>query len=79
MMSVLANTTYRRLFAAQILSLIGTGLTTVALGLLAYEIAGANAGQVLGIALAIKMIAYVGISPFAGALAGFLPRRAGEG
>ena len=75
MMSVLANTTYRRLFAAQILSLIGTGLTTVALGLLAYEIAGANAGQVLGIALAIKMIAYVGISPFAGALAGFLPRR----
>lgn len=75
MLSVLANRTYRHLFAAQVLSLIGTGLTTVALGLLAYELAGADAGQVLGIALAIKMIAYVGVSPFAGALAGLLPRR----
>lgn len=76
MLSILANRTYRNLFAAQILSLIGTGLTTVALGLLAYEIAGAEAGQVLGIALAIKMIAYVGVSPFAGAIAGWVPRRA---
>jgi len=75
MLSALANRTYRHLFAAQILSLIGTGLTTVALGLLAYDLAGADAGQVLGIALAIKMIAYVGVSPFAGALAGLLPRR----
>lgn len=75
MLSVLANRTYRHLFGAQILSLIGTGLTTVALGLLAYDLAGADAGQVLGIALAIKMIAYVGISPFAGAIAGLLPRR----
>jgi MFS family permease len=75
MLSVLANRTYRHLFAAQVLSLIGTGLTTVALGLLAYELAGADAGQVLGVALAIKMIAYVGVSPFAGALAGLLPRR----
>jgi MFS family permease len=75
MLSVLASRTYRNLFAAQVLSLIGTGLTTVALGLLAYDLAGAHAGQVLGIALAIKMIAYVGVSPFAGALAGLLPRR----
>jgi MFS family permease len=76
MIAVLRNRTYRHLFSAQILSLIGTGLTTVALGLLAFEIAGPEAGQVLGIALAIKMIAYVGVAPFAGALAGLLPRRA---
>lgn len=76
MLSILANRTYRNLFAAQVLSLIGTGLTTVALGLLAYDIAGADAGQVLGVALAVKMIAYVGVSPFAGALAGWMPRRA---
>lgn len=75
MLSVLANPTYRRLFAAQALSLLGTGLTTVALGLLAWELAGANAGLVLGTALAIKMIAYVGIAPIAGALAGRFPRR----
>jgi MFS family permease len=76
MLSVLANHTYRHLFAAQALSLIGTGLTTVALGLLAYDLAGADAGAVLGTALAVKMIAYVGIAPFAGAFASRLPRRA---
>ncbi len=75
MIGILRNLTYRRLFAAQILSLLGTGLTTVALGLLAYDLAGANAGAVLGTALAIKMIAYVSVAPIAGALAGRFPRR----
>jgi len=75
MLSVLANRTYRHLFAAQVIALIGTGLMTVALGLLAYKIAGEKAGAVLGTALAIKMIAYVGIAPVAGSLAGYLPRR----
>ena len=75
MLSVLNNRTYRRLFAAQVLSLIGTGLTTVALGLLAYELAGTDAGLVLGTALALKMMAYVGLAPIAGALAGRMPRR----
>lgn len=76
MWQILANRTYRHLFVAQVLALVGTGLATVALGLLAYELAGANAGQVLGTALAIKMIAYVVVSPVATALLGRLPRRA---
>src|SRR5215203_6710955 len=76
MLAVLANRTYRRLFAAQVVALIGTGLLTVALGLLAYEIAGERAGAVLGTALAIKMIAYVGVAPMVGAYANLLPRRA---
>ncbi|HDZ73259.1 MAG TPA: MFS transporter [Aurantimonas coralicida] len=76
MLSVLRHRTYRHLFTAQVLSLIGTGLTTVALGLLAYDLAGADAGAVLGTALAIKMVAYVGVSPFAGVLTSYLPRRA---
>ncbi|YBW40240.1 MFS transporter [Nitrobacter sp. TKz-YC01] len=75
MLSILANRTYRHLFAAQVIALIGTGLMTVALGLLAFEIAGDRAGAVLGTALAIKMIAYVGIAPIAGSLAGHAPRR----
>lgn len=75
MFSVLANRVYRHLFAAQALSLIGTGLTTVALGLLAYDLADGEAGLVLGIALAIKMVAYVGIAPIAGAIATHFPRR----
>jgi len=76
MLSVLANRTYRHLFAAQVIALIGTGMMTVALGLLAYKIAGDKAGSVLGTALAIKMIAYVGVAPVVGGFANFLPRRA---
>ena len=76
MLAILANRTYRHLFAAQVIALAGTGLMTVALALLAYELAGPDAGAVLGTALAIKMIAYVSVAPLVGDLAGRLPRRA---
>jgi MFS family permease len=75
MLSVLENRTYRHLFAAQIIALLATGLATVALGLLAYDMAGNNASEVLGTAFAIKMIAYVGIAPIATAFVERLPRR----
>jgi MFS family permease len=75
LLAPLADQIYRRLFAAQALSLVGTGLTTVALALLAYDLAGENAGAVLGTALALKMIAYVGIAPIVGAIVHRLPRR----
>lgn len=75
MLEVLRNRTYRHLFGAQVIALVGTGLATVALGLLAYDIAGSEAGAVLGTALAIKMIAYVTVAPVAGAFAEILPRR----
>jgi MFS family permease len=76
MLGLLGNRTYRHLFLAQIIALLGTGLATVALGLLAFELAGAEAGVVLGTALAIKMLAYVGVAPVAAAFAERLPRRA---
>ena len=69
MLAILENRTYRHLFLAQVIALVGTGLATVALGLLAFELAGAEAGAVLGTALAIKMIAYVGVAPVASAFA----------
>jgi len=75
-LSVLANRTYRHLFLAQVIALVGTGLATVALGLLAYDIAGGDAGAVLGTALAIKMVAYIGVAPVVGAFANRVPRRA---
>ncbi|HEX2256820.1 MAG TPA: MFS transporter, partial [Afifellaceae bacterium] len=75
MLSPLADRTYRRLFAAQVSALLGTGLSTVALALLAYDLAGGNAGAVLGTALALKMVAYVGIAPIIGGFAHYLPRR----
>lgn len=76
MLEVLANRTYRPLFFAQVVALTGTGLATVALGLLAFELAGADAGAVLGTALAIKMTAYILVAPVVGAYADRLPRRA---
>ena len=76
MLAILKNRTYRHLFAAQVIALIGTGLATVALGLLAWELAGENAGLVLGTALAIKMVAYVTLAPIASAFADRVPRRA---
>ena len=76
MLKVLANRTYRHLFLAQVIALLGTGLATVALGLQAFELADGNAGAVLGTALAIKMIAYVVVAPIATAFTEQLPRRA---
>jgi len=76
MLTPLRNPTFRHLFAAQVVALLGTGLATVALGLLAWRLAGDNAGAVLGTALAIKMIAYVALAPLAAAVAERLPRRA---
>jgi MFS family permease len=76
MLHILANRTYRHLFLAQVIALVGTGLLTVALGLLAFELAGEDAGAVLGTALAIKMVAYVGVAPVASAFAERIPRRA---
>ena len=76
MLSPLRSRTYRHLFAAQVIALLGTGLATVALGLVAFQLAGSDAGAVLGTALAIKMVAYVSIAPIAGAFANQFPRRA---
>lgn len=66
---------YYHLFFAQVIALVSTGVATVALALLAYKLAGADAGAVMGTALAIKMLAYVVIAPVAAAFAERLPRR----
>ena len=53
MLAALRNRAYARLFAAQVLALVGTGLLTVALGLLAVDVAGNEAGIVINTALKI--------------------------
>lgn len=75
LLNVLRHRRYRRLFAAQVVALVGTGLLTVALGLLAYDIAGSDAGAVLGTALAIKMVAYVAVAPVITAVTDRVPRK----
>jgi hypothetical protein len=47
----------------------------VVLGLLAFDLAGEDAVAVLGTALAVKMIACLGIAPIAAAFGELLPRR----
>lgn len=68
-MRLFAIRDFRHLFSAQIIALFGTGLATVALGLLAYELSGPSAGAVLATALTIKMAMYVLIAPLAAAYA----------
>lgn len=68
MLIVLRNTTFRRMFTAHCVALMGTGVLTVALGLLAYELGGGDAAVILGTAMMVKMIAYVFLTPFLSAL-----------
>ena len=75
MLSILRHRVYRHLFAAQVISLLGTGMATVALSLMAFELAGGNAGTVLATALTIKMLAYVFVSPLLAALFQGRPRK----
>lgn len=75
MLAVLRDQAYAKLFSAQMIALLGTGLLTVALGLLAFDVAGSNAGLVLGLALTVKMVAYVAVAPVANALVSHIPRK----
>lgn len=75
MLAVLRNPTYAKLFSAQIVALLGTGLLTIALGLLAFDIAGGDAGIVMGLAMTIKMVSYVAVAPVITALVAHVPRK----
>lgn len=64
---------YGRLFAARAVGLASTGIAVVALALVAFDVAGDDAGTVLGTALAIKALGAL-LAPFAfAALARRLP------
>lgn len=73
--SVFRSVAYRNLFTAQVVALLGTGMLTVALGLLAFDLAGDDAGTVVGTALTIKMVAYVAVAPLVAAAVDRLPRK----
>lgn len=73
--TVLREPRYKKMFSAQIIALLGTGIATVALALLAEKIAGNRAGAVMGIALTVKMFAYVAVAPVTTALTSRLPKK----
>ena len=60
---------FQKLFWAHVISLIGSGLSSVALALLAHQLVGASASAVLGVTLAIRIGVIVLCSPFAGPIA----------
>src|SRR5579862_6015808 len=79
-MGLRQNRTFRRLFAAQVISQLGSGVTTVGLALFAYELAsrqggGASATAMLGDALMLRILAFLIFSQPAGVLADRMDRR----
>lgn len=68
-LNALANPIFARLYLAQTINLIGDALTWLGLALLAFELAGAQAGTVLAGALTLRVTAFVILSPLAGAIA----------
>jgi MFS transporter, NRE family, putaive nickel resistance protein len=70
-----ANRDYLRLFTAQVTSLVGSGMTSVALAAFAYELTGRNATVVIGTALMLRILAFVLLAPIAGVLADRVDRK----
>src|SRR5215210_5898620 len=60
---------FQKLFWAHVVSLVGSGLSSVALALLAHQLVGASAAAVLGVTLAIRIVVIVFFSPWAGQIA----------
>ena len=71
----LENPIFARLYLAQTINLVGDSLTWVGLALLAFELAGAQAGTVLAGALTLRVTAFVVLSPIAGAIADRVDRK----
>lgn len=71
----LKNPVFARLYLAQTINLIGDSLTWLGLALLAFEIAGQQAGTILAGALTLRVTAFVLLSPIAGAIADRVDRK----
>jgi MFS transporter, NRE family, putaive nickel resistance protein len=71
----LENPVFARLYFAQTINLIGDSLTWLGLALLAFELAGEQSGAVLAGALTLRVMAFVVLSPLAGAIADRVDRK----
>ncbi len=70
------NRNFRLLFGAQIISLTGSGVTTVGLALFAYQLTGgASATAVIGNALMLRILAFLLFSQPAGVIADRINRK----
>jgi len=74
--SLWRNRDFRLLFSAQIISLLGSGVTTVGLALFAYQLTGgASATAVIGNALTLRILAFLLFSQPAGVIADRISRK----
>ena len=74
--SLWRNRDFRFLFAAQIVSLLGSGVTTVGLALFAYQLTGGeSATAVIGYALTLRILAFLLFSQPAGVIADRVSRK----
>ena len=71
----LKNPIFARLYLAQTINLVGDSLTWLGLALLAFELAAEKAGIVLAGALTLRVMAFVVLSPIAGAIADRVDRK----
>jgi MFS transporter, NRE family, putaive nickel resistance protein len=71
----LSNPVFARLYFAQTINLMGDSLTWLGLALLAFELAGEQAGTVLARALTLRVVAFVVLSPLAGVIADRVDRK----
>lgn len=70
------NRNFMLFFSAQLISLIGSGLTTIGLALFAHQlIEGSSAAVVIGNALMLRILAFLMFSQFAGILADRINRK----
>jgi MFS transporter, NRE family, putaive nickel resistance protein len=73
---LLRNRNFRLLFGAQIISLLGSGVTTVGLALFAYHLTGGtSATAVIGNALTLRILAFLLFSQPAGVIADRVSRK----
>lgn len=74
--NLLGNRNYLLLFSAQIISLLGSGVTTVGLALFAYQMTGGqSATAVIGSALFLRILAFLLFSQPAGVIADRVSRK----
>jgi len=70
------NRNFMLLFSAQLISLVGSGLTTIGLALFAHQLVeGSSAAIVIGNALMLRILAFLMFSQFAGILADRVNRK----
>lgn len=75
-LSLWRNRAFNLLFGAQIISLLGSGVTTVGLALFAYQLTGgASATAVIGNALMLRILAFLLFSQPAGVIADRVSRK----